>query len=117
MSEIETSRVQVLERFLDLTAHRQGLIASNISNIDTPGFRTRDLDFRQEILKVLQSPGEKSNPLPQEVKGLMERPDGNNVNLDREGLLLAQTQLQFRMGISLIKDEFHRIQMAIEEGK
>jgi flagellar basal-body rod protein FlgB len=117
MSQIETSRVQILEHFLDLTAHRQGLIASNISNIDTPGFRTRDLDFRQEILKVLQAPGDKPNPLPQEVKGLMERPDGNNVNLDREGLLLAQTQLQFRMGISLIKDEFHRIQMAIEEGK
>jgi flagellar basal-body rod protein FlgB len=52
-----------------------------------------------------------------EVQGLMERPDGNNVNLDREGLLLAQTQLQFRMGIDLIKDEFHRIQTAIEEGK
>ena len=47
----------------------------------------------------------------------MERPDGNNVSLDREGLLLAQTQLQFHMGISLIKEEFHRIQMAIEEGK
>jgi flagellar basal-body rod protein FlgB len=117
MSGIDTSRVEVLEHFLDLTAHRQGLIASNISNIDTPGFRTRDLDFRQEVLKMLQSPADSPKPLPQEVKGLMERPDGNNVNLDREGLLLAQTQLQFRMGISLIKEEFHRIQLAIEEGK
>src|SRR5215831_11255650 len=117
MSGVDTKRVEVLEHFLDLTAHRQGLIASNISNIDTPGFRTRDLDFRQEVLKMLQSPTDKPKPLPREVKNLMERPDGNNVNLDREGLLLAQTQLQFRMGIQLIKEEFHRIQMAIEEGK
>jgi flagellar basal-body rod protein FlgB len=117
MSGIDTQRTQILEHFLDLTAQREGLIASNISNIDTPGFRTHDLNFKQEILKAIQSPGAPLKPAVQEVKGLMERPDGNNVSLDREGLLLAQTQLQFRMGTELIKDEFHRIQMAIEEGK
>jgi flagellar basal-body rod protein FlgB len=117
MSGIDTSRVELLEHFLDLTAQRQGLVASNISNIDTPGFRTRDLNFKQEMTKLIQSPASTPNPMPMEVQGLMERPDGNNVNLDREGLLLAQTQLQFRMGIDLIKDEFHRIQTAIEEGK
>ena len=117
MSGIDTSRVELLEHFLDLTAQRQGLVASNISNIDTPGFRTRDLNFKQEMTKLIQSPASIPNPMPMEVQGLMERPDGNNVNLDREGLLLAQTQLQFRMGIDLIKDEFHRIQTAIEEGK
>ncbi|HZU31591.1 MAG TPA: flagellar basal body protein [Candidatus Angelobacter sp.] len=117
MSGIDTKRIELLEHFLDLATHRQGLIASNISNIDTPGFRTKDLDFKQEIQKILQTPENNPSPLAQEVKGLMERPDGNNVNLDREGLLLAQTQLQFHMGIQLIKEEFHRVQMAIEEGK
>lgn len=117
MSGIDTKRMELLEHFLDLAAHRQGMIASNISNIDTPGFRTKDLDFKQEVLKVLQAPESSPKPAAQEVKGLMERPDGNNVSLDREGLLLAQTQLQFRMGIQLIKEEFHRVQMAIEEGK
>ncbi len=117
MSGIDTNRVEVLAHFLDLAAHRQGLIASNISNIDTPGYRTKDLDFHKEILKVLQSPMDAPQPAAQQVQGLMERPDGNNVNLDREALLLAQTQLQFHMGIQLIKEEFHRIQLAIEEGK
>ena len=117
MSEIETQRMNLLERFLDVTAARQGLIASNISNIDTPGYHTKDVDFKQEMLKVLQSSGNHATPKPGDVQGLMERPDGNNVNLDREGLLLAQTQLQFRMGVQLIKDELHRVQMAIEEGK
>jgi flagellar basal-body rod protein FlgB len=117
MSGIETRGMEVLEHFLDLTAQRQALVASNIANIDTPGFRTRDLNFKQEVLKVLHSPETKPNPVAEEVQGLMERPDGNNVNLDREGLLLAQTQLQFHMGIQLIKDEIHGIQMAIEEGK
>jgi flagellar basal-body rod protein FlgC len=33
----------------------------------------------------------------------MERPDGNNVSLDREGLLMSETQLQYQIGIQLIK--------------
>ena len=42
------------------------------------------------------------------VMGLNARPDGNNVNLDREGLMLAEVQMQFRIGVQLIKSEFHR---------
>ena len=50
------------------------------------------------------------------VKGLLERPDGNNVNLDRESLLLAQTQLQYQMGIQLVKSQFHQLLSAINGG-
>ena len=98
-------------------SQRHGLISSNISNIDTPGYKTHDMDFRAEVLKLVQSPERTSGPSVQEVKGLMERPDGNNVSVDREGLLLAQTQLQFRMGITFLKEEIHRIEMAINDGK
>jgi flagellar basal-body rod protein FlgB len=50
------------------------------------------------------------------VEGLPERPDGNNVNVDRESMLLAQTQLQYQMGVQLIKSEFHRLLTAIKDG-
>ena len=117
MSGIDTKRLDLLEHYLDVPAYRHQVITSNISNVDTPGYRTRDLDFRQEMKKLLESPSQAPKPGIQQVQGLMERPDGNNVNVDRESMLLAQTQLQFRMGIQLIKDEFHRVTMAIEEGK
>jgi len=51
-----------------------------------------------------------------DVEGLPERPDGNNVNIDRESMLLGQTQLQYQMGVQLIKAEFHRLLTAIKEG-
>jgi flagellar basal-body rod protein FlgB len=51
-----------------------------------------------------------------EVAGLTERPDGNNVNIDREGLALAQAQLQFQTGVALMKAEIHRLSQAIHEG-
>jgi flagellar basal-body rod protein FlgB len=56
------------------------------------------------------------NPVVQEVPGLMERPDGNNVSLDREGLLMSETQLQYQIGIQLIKRQFHQILSAINGG-
>ncbi len=49
--------------------------------------------------------------------GLLQRPDGNDVSMDREGLLLAETQMQFRIGIQFIRSEFHRLVTAINEGK
>jgi flagellar basal-body rod protein FlgB len=51
-----------------------------------------------------------------EVQGLTERPDGNNVNMDREGLALGQAQLQFQTGVALLKSEMHRLSQAIHEG-
>ena len=50
-----------------------------------------------------------------ELTDLPGRPDGNNVNIDREGLLLSQLQLQYRMGVQLIKDQFQETLTAIKE--
>ena len=50
------------------------------------------------------------------VFGLLARPDGNNVSLEREGLLLAETQLRYNLGVQLLRDTFHMISSAIHEG-
>jgi flagellar basal-body rod protein FlgB len=46
----------------------------------------------------------------------MERPDGNNVSLDHEGLMLARTQLQYQLAIQLIQNHFHQQLSAINGG-
>ena len=117
MSWIDTPNVQKLSEYLDLAAYRQTLIASNLANIDTPGYRTRDIDFAKEMRQAEDRIS--SDPLAPRaiaVAGLMERPDGNNVDMDRESLLLAQTQLQFRLGVELLRQEFQTISTAIKEG-
>jgi flagellar basal-body rod protein FlgB len=50
------------------------------------------------------------------VRGLLERPDGNNVSVERESLLLAETQMKYNLGVQLLKDEFHGISQAINSG-
>ena len=44
----------------------------------------------------------------QDVDGLVARPDGNNVSMDREGLQLAKSQMQFKLGTQLLKGSFPR---------
>jgi flagellar basal-body rod protein FlgB len=119
------SPISTLETYLKLTESRQQAITANMANIDTPGYRTRDINFEGEMQKAMNqlittsSDGNapvELHPAVQEVQGLMERPDGNNVNLDREGLLMSETQLQYQIGIQLVKREFHQLLSAINGG-
>jgi flagellar basal-body rod protein FlgB len=110
------SMLQQLTGYLELTNQRQELIVGNMANIDTPGYQTKDLDFQSAMQDVVNSGNVKMEPASLEVEGLPERPDGNNVNVDRESLLLSQTQLQYQMGVQLIKAEFHKLLTAIKEG-
>lgn len=115
-SLVETPLMDRLSRFLDLTAQRGGVIAGNIANLDTPGYHARDVDFRSQ-LDSLMGDGTAAAPAKVvDVAGLNERPDGNNVNIDREALALSQTQLQFQTGVALMKSEIHRLSSAIHEG-
>jgi len=60
--------------------------------------------------------GMQMEPVSRELQGLPERPDGNNVNIDRESLLLSQTQLQNQIGVQLVKGAFSQLLTAIKEG-
>ena len=111
-----------LESFLRLTSVREKTISANMANVDTPGYRTRDIDFQAELGRAMSAgTGYERNtagpmrmePVVREVPGLVERADGNNVDLDREALVLSEVQLQYQLGIQLIKDQFHQILSAI----
>jgi flagellar basal-body rod protein FlgB len=118
MSLINSPQIRFLEEALDLTSYRHTLIASNLANVDTPGYRTRDIRFEEELRSALMGISAAATaPQSYEVRGLIERPDGNNVSLDRESLLLAENQLRFRLGIELLRREFLHLKTAIHEGR
>lgn len=118
MSWMDTSNLLLLQRYLDLSAMRQTLVATNLANVDTPGYHTRDVDFRGELARAMDGfVNDGMSPFVMPVRGLLARPDGNNVNVDRESMLLAETQLQFKTATTLLKAEFAEISTAIKEGQ
>ena len=98
---------------MNLLSARQKLVASNIANVDTPGYKTKDIDFQFEFLSQMGD----GTPNLVEAPGLTVKNDGNNVSLDRESRLLAENALRFNLASSLMKTQLKLINSAIQEGK
>lgn len=116
MSWLDTHTTQELLRYMELTGFREKLVVGNIANIDTPGYQTLDINFHQALERAdLELDGAPLSPAVYHTPGLVARPDGNNVSLDRESIILAGVQLQYRTAIALLRQQFNLIQMAINE--
>lgn len=128
--QFSTPLSDALERYLDLSSLELKLTAQNMANIDTPGYRAQGFDFVGEMEKSIKEldAGQTKNGVARKlflpgaarvglVDGLLERPDGNNVSMDRESLNIAEAQLQFRTGVELLKREGARVMDAIHIDK
>ena len=114
--DITTPLANQLTSYMDLAAAQLKATATNMANVDTPGFHTVGFDFEAEMRRALGGEGASrisAAPQLQEVDGLLARPDGNNVSMDREGLAMAEAQLKFRTGVELAKREYARVLDAI----
>jgi flagellar basal-body rod protein FlgB len=118
--EIATRLSDEIARYLDLAAAEAKLTAANMANLDTPGYRAVGMDFQEEMRQAMADMARGSAPQPvrvTRVDGLVSRPDGNNVSMDRESLNLAEAQLQFRTGVALLRQEYQRVMDAIHADK
>jgi flagellar basal-body rod protein FlgB len=102
-----------LEKYMDLLSASQKLVASNIANADTPGYRTKDIDFQAEFGHLVSG----QQALVTEARGLVEKPDGNNVNIDREARMLAENAMRFNLATVLVRGQLKSVRDAIMESK
>jgi flagellar basal-body rod protein FlgB len=126
--------IQSMDSALTLASKRQTLIASNLANLDTPGYRTRDFSFEGALKSALDgqfSPysmktthplhlqGSGGGALPPTTDPLLpsaERNDGNDVSLDRENMLLARTQTHYQTASTFMQVELRKLYAMIREG-
>jgi flagellar basal-body rod protein FlgB len=100
-----------LQTFMDLLSTRQKLVASNIANADTPGYKAQDLDFENSLQSMMDG----ASPRPTAVEGLSSKNDGNNVDLDREARMLAENSMRFSVASSLMRSNLQTVKEAIRE--
>src|SRR5271169_5429831 len=102
-----------IERYMNMLSASQKLVSSNIANVDTPGYKTKDIDFSSELASQFGS----LEPSAVEVSGLKTKNDGNNVDMDRESRRLSENALRFAVATNLARSELSTLKNAIEEGK
>lgn len=104
----------VLASALDGLALRQSVIADNIANVDTPGFRATSVDFESSLSAALER-GEIPAGGVTPATALTDTPvgpNGNNVDLRKESLAAIQSQFQYQMMTRAVSDRYSLIKTA-----
>ena len=137
MKLFDVTKIPVLHRALDAYALRQKVIANNLANIATSGYRSKTVEFEEHLSSALRSdmPGagttnERHIPLMNDpggdsalriVDARSSNPLGgedlasgvNDVDLDTEMAELAKNQLRFKFASRLIGESFRGLQKSI----
>jgi flagellar basal-body rod protein FlgB len=116
-----------LGRQMNRAVARETVASSNLANLDTPGYHTREVTFDQALTDSLGTTATASAlaPAPStandgkvgEAEGLAERRDGNNVQLDRELLNLNRASGDFSAAQTVLSAKFRLVRYAINDGR
>ncbi len=107
---------------LDATWKRNQTISENIANVDTPGYKRKDVSFESYFQRALKANdaediSELKHLEPKvytDNSGLSYRKDGNNVDVDTEMVYLAENQLRYNTLISQVNYNFERLKAVIK---
>ena len=119
------SYVNLLDNTMDVSWQRETLIANNIANDDTPGYKRQDIEFEHVLKKALLNSHERSLDKAvaaikdEQLEGIVYtdyenysyRIDGNNVDMDTENVELASEQLRYSTLSTSLGNQFNRFNM------
>jgi flagellar basal-body rod protein FlgB len=117
--------VEQLTRGLAFAAARHALLAQNVANAETPGYRARDLTFDEYLAPTIELASAELPPglLPVTPAGRRPRVvavvdpavrlDGNNVHLDRQMARLAENTLYQNTLVQILTKQFNTLKLAI----
>lgn len=113
--------INVLEKACDASWTRNSVISNNIANVDTPGFKRRDVQFEEYLVAEIGY----TDSLDDEVANaeldalnsttytdyatVSYRIDGNNVDIDTENVELAKNQIKYYTMLDSVSQEFTRL--------
>jgi flagellar basal-body rod protein FlgB len=144
-SLFQSSSLPVLEQVVNFTEARHGVLAGNIANLDTPGYKTRDLSpemFQQQLKEAIEAKNQAVSPTSlgdvadltpgetavqhqartvaafDKVKGSMKsilRHDGDDVSMEQQVNEMVKNQQQHNLAINIMSAQFRLLRAAITE--
>lgn len=116
--------INLLGKMLDVSAIKHKVIANNIANINTPGYKKMEVSFAEQLEKVIKdtSANKYDTFQPKVVvskEGTNEtaRNDGNNVDMDKEVSSLMKNTLSYNIYTQLLAKKMELVKSAIENSR
>lgn len=129
-------QIQLLNKSLDMRSKRNGMLAGNIANVETPGYKAKDLVFENALGSAMKAhiPGplqttsskhfdgrntlrlDQVNPQVIRSSSPVGNLDGNTVDLEREMAKLAENQVLYQGLTQMISHKFTALKNSIREG-
>jgi flagellar basal-body rod protein FlgB len=104
---------------MSASAARARVVASNIANANTPGYRRQVLRFEELLRGALDDGRDPSAVAPRVEDDLVTpaRPDGNNVNLELELNADRQNRLLYETYATILQNHFELLRTSVESGR
>lgn len=128
---------QFQQEALSLLSRRQDVLASNIANVDTPGYQARDIDFSQQLKNTMESQAMAKSPVSlsltsnKHIEGksglfddaqllyrVPDQPsaDGNTVDMDRERVNFADNAVKYQSGLTFLGADIKKMMTVLSQG-
>ncbi len=117
----------LLEQVVNFTSQRHRLLTENIANVDTPGYRQKDLSlgrFQQMLVQRLDARdgGARGAVRFDDIRSEVERPkrgilsyDHNNRSMEQVASDLAKNGLMHNVAIELLRKQYTQMEMALKD--
>ena len=119
--------VELLRDAIQFASRRHEVLAKNLANVETPGYRAQDLVFQRELesalrgrvtpVSTLPPPSANRNEAIQPMlvysNDTQRRVDGNDVDLDRQMVRVSQNTAYHNTLVQILTTQFNAIKVAI----
>ncbi|MBN8816400.1 MAG: flagellar basal body rod protein FlgB [Sphingomonas sp.] len=101
---------------LEVRGQRMGILASNIANSSTPGFKAKDIDFQKALTSATSGGGSIDGALKSATMyrvPLQPSLDGNTVDLSTEQTAFAENAVQYQTTLAFLNGRINQITRAL----
>lgn len=114
---VRDDMMTILSKTMDGLSLRHQVIADNIANVDTPGFKAKDARFEDELsVAIARGKPESARPVIYECQGKTGL-DGNSVDIHMEAAKMAETTVLYATMSRLVSERFSLLRSVITEGR
>jgi len=128
MPQLFNKTFDVLSNMLSYRSKRHQVILSNVTNIDTPGYKAADMSFRKDLREAVVNKGKvqmtktQDRHMGPEIKNndpenFEVRETEEEVKLDTEMANLSENHLMYNMTVDMLARKFRGLQTVLKETK